>query len=63
MNISIRELVDSICRNGADTPISLNKCSGLGLSNADVLSLFRQTTGQSAACMQAKAGDDIMQQS
>ena len=40
----IIELVDSICRDGADTPISLNKSNGSELPNADVLSLFRQTT-------------------
>ena len=34
----IIESVDSICRDGADTPISLNK------SNGDILSLFRETT-------------------
>ena len=42
--INIIELVDSICRDGADTPISLNKSNGSELPNADVLSLFRQTT-------------------
>ena len=60
MKLSIRESVDSIFRNGADTSISLNKCSGLELPNADGLSLFIQATGQSAACMQRKAGDDSM---
>ena len=39
----IIESVDSICRDGADTPISLNKSNGSELPNADVLSLFRQT--------------------
>ena len=40
----IIESVDSICRDGADTPISLNKSNGSELPNADVLCLFRQTT-------------------
>ena len=40
----IIESVDSICRDGADTPISLNKSNSSELPNADVLSLFRQTT-------------------
>ena len=40
----IIESVDSICRDGADTPISLNKSNGSELPNADVLRLFRQTT-------------------
>ena len=43
-NVVIIESVDSICRDGADTPISLNKNNGSELPNADVLSLFRQTT-------------------
>ena len=30
----MRELVDSLCRDGADTPISLNKCNGSELWNA-----------------------------
>ena len=42
--VNIIESVDSICRDGADTPISLNKSNGSELPNADVLSLFRQTT-------------------
>ena len=43
-DIHIIESVDSICRDGADTPISLNKSNRSELPNADVLSLFRQTT-------------------
>ena len=43
------ESVDSICRDGADTPISLNKSNGSELPNADVLSLFRQTTCSASA--------------
>ena len=41
----IIESVDSICRDGTNTPISLNKstCNGSELPNADVLCLFRQT--------------------
>ena len=45
----IIESVDSICRDGADTPISLNKSNGSELPNADVLSLFRQTTCSESA--------------
>ena len=37
----IIELVDSICRDGTDTPISLNKLNGSGLSNGAVIGLFR----------------------
>ena len=33
---TIIESVDSICRDGADTPISLNKSNGSELPNADV---------------------------
>ena len=46
---NIIESVDSICRDGADTPISLNKSNGSELPNADVLSLFRQTTCSKSA--------------
>ena len=37
INVStyIIELVDSICRNGTDTPISLNKCNASELLNTD----------------------------
>ena len=45
----IIESVDSICRDGADTPINLNKSNGSELANADVLSLFRQTTCSASA--------------
>ena len=48
-NIHIIESVDSICRDGADTPISLNKSNGSELPNADVLSPFRQTTCSESA--------------
>ena len=48
-NVPIIESVDSICRDGADTPISLNKSNGSELPNADVLSLFRQTTCSESA--------------
>ena len=44
-----RESVDSICRDGADTPVSLNKCNSLELPNVVVLSLFRQTTCSTSA--------------
>ena len=47
--LAIIESVDSICRDGADTPISLNKSNGSELPNADVLSLFRQTTCSESA--------------
>ena len=46
---SIIESVDSICRDGTDTPISLNKSNGSELPNADVLSLFRQATCSESA--------------
>ena len=36
------ESVDSICRDGANIPISLNKCNGLELLNADIISLYFQ---------------------
>ena len=49
MHAYIIESVDSICRDGADTPISLNKSNGSELPNADVLSLFRQTTCSESA--------------
>ena len=49
LELSIIESVDSICRDGADTPISLNKSNGSELPNADVLSLFRQTTCSASA--------------
>ena len=48
-DFTIIESVDSICRDGADTPISLNKSNGSELPNADVLSLFRQTTCSESA--------------
>ena len=35
----IVEAVDSICRDGADTPIRLNKSNSSELPNADVLGL------------------------
>ena len=40
---NIIESVDSICRDGADTPIK-PKSNGSELPNADVLSLFKQIT-------------------
>ena len=43
------ELVDSICRDGTETPISLNKNNGSELPNADVLSLFREITYSASA--------------
>ena len=46
---TIIESVHSICRDGTDTPISLNKSNGSELPNADVLSLFRQTTCSESA--------------
>ena len=39
----IRESVDSLCRDGADTA-SLNKCNGSELSNATPISPFRHIT-------------------
>ena len=36
------ESVDSICRDGADMPISFDKSNGLGLPNADVMSVSYQ---------------------
>ena len=39
--MSIRESVDSLCRDGADTP---NKCNGSELSNAAAISAFRSIT-------------------
>ena len=45
----IIESVDSICRDGADTPNSLNKSNGSELPNADILCLFRQTTCSASA--------------
>ena len=39
----IRESVDSLCGDGADTP-SLNKCNGSELSNAAALNPFRNIT-------------------
>ena len=44
----IIESVDSICRDGADTPIK-PKSNGSELPNADVLSLFRQATCSASA--------------
>ena len=40
----IKESVDSLCRDGTDTPISLNKCNGSELSNAAAISTFRNIT-------------------
>ena len=40
----IRESVDSLCRDGADTPISLNIQNCSKLPNAAVISLFRHIT-------------------
>ena len=34
----MRESVDSLCRDGADTPISLNKSNGSELPNVDAFS-------------------------
>ena len=41
--------IESTCRDGTDTPISLNKSNGSELPNMDVLSLFRQTTCSASA--------------
>ena len=43
MIIIIRESVDSLCRDGADTPIK-PKCDGSELSNAGAISPFRNIT-------------------
>ena len=40
----IRESVDCLCRDGADTPISLNKCNDSELGNTGFISLFRHIT-------------------
>ena len=40
----IRGSVDSLCRDGADTPISLNIQNPSKLLNADILSLYRHLT-------------------
>ena len=42
--IYIIESVDSICRDGADTPIKPNKSNGSELSNAAAMSPFRHLT-------------------
>ena len=42
--LHIRESVDSLCRDGADTPLSLKKCNGSELSNAAAMSPFRHIT-------------------
>ena len=44
MRLCIRESVDSLCRDGADTPISLNMQNCSKLPNAAVISLFRHIT-------------------
>ena len=49
LSILIIESVDSICRDGADMPISFNKSNGSELPNADILSLFRQNTCSESA--------------
>ena len=41
---NISESVNCICRDGTDTPISLNKCNCSELQNADIISLFGNTT-------------------
>ena len=43
MESDIIELVDSICRDGADTPISLNKSNGSELPNALSASIHYNT--------------------
>ena len=42
-SICIRESVDSLCRDGADTP-TINKCNGSELSNTAAISPLRNTT-------------------
>ena len=44
MYVYIIESVDSLCRDGTDTPISLNIQNCSKLPNAAVISLFRHTT-------------------
>ena len=51
VTLNIRESVDSICRDSADMPISLNKCNSSELSIADVL---RQTTCSANASIHSK---------
>ena len=41
---NIRESVDSLCRDGADTPISLNIQNPSKLLNTDILSPYRHLT-------------------
>ena len=48
-SFDIIESVHSICRDGAVMPLSLNKCNRSELLNADVLSLFKQTTCSASA--------------
>ena len=40
----IRESVDSLCRDGPDTPIKPNKCNGSEPSNMAAISPFRNIT-------------------
>ena len=42
--VHIRESVDSLCRDGADMPISLNIKNPSKFLNADILSLYRHLT-------------------
>ena len=44
LRLFIRESVDSLCRDGADTPISLNIQNCSKLPNAAVISFFRHIT-------------------
>ena len=43
-SVDIRESVDSLCRDGADMPISLNIQNCLKLQNVAVIRLFRHIT-------------------
>ena len=54
MKSIIRESIDSLCRDGADMPISLNKCNSSELSNAAVISPFRQITWSTSVSIHDK---------
>ena len=54
MKYNIIESVDSICRDGADTPISPYKSNGSELLNG-CLSFFRQTTCSASASIHYNA--------
>ena len=61
MTIHIRESVDSLCRDSADTPLSLNKSNGSELSNVAAISPFRHITWPTSVFIHDKKlkGDKI----